>query len=158
MRILDFEVTINASHGQVTLGDTKEGTMAIRVAPTMRVEGKVAKGHIINSEGLKDKETWGKRAAWCDYYGPVDGQTVGVAIFDHPDNPKHPTWWHVRPYGLFAANPFGVHDFERKPPGMGDLAIPPGQSVTFKWRFYFHKGDEKQGQVAERYREYAATK
>ena len=156
--MMDFEITIHASEGKVVLGDTKEGSMAIRLAPTMRVEGKVAKGHIINSEGQQDKEAWGKRAAWCDYYGPVEGQTVGVAIFDHPSNPKHPTWWHVRTYGLFAANPFGVHDFEKKPAGTGDITIPAGESLTFKYRFYFHKGDEKQGKVAEHYREYAATK
>jgi len=157
-QLMDFEIMIHASEGKVVLGDTKEGSMAIRLAPTMRVEGKVAKGHIINSEGDEDKSAWGKRAAWCDYYGPVEGQAVGVAIFDHPKNPKHPTWWHVRTYGLFAANPFGVHDFEKKPKGTGDITIPAGESLTFKYRFYFHKGDEKQGQVAKYYREYAATK
>ena len=157
-QIMDFEVTIHASHGDVTLGDTKEGSMAIRLAPTLRVEGKVGKGHIINSEGHRDKEAWGKRAAWCDYYGPLNGQTVGVAIFDHPDNPRHPTWWHVRTYGLFAANPFGVHDFEEKPEGTGDLTIKADDSITFRYRFYFHKGDCKQAKVAELYREYAATK
>jgi sugar phosphate isomerase/epimerase len=157
-RIMDFEITIHASNGQVTMGDTKEGSMAIRLAPTMRLKGKVGKGHIINSAGDTDDGTWGKRAEWCDYYGPVDGQTVGVAIFDHPDNPRHPTWWHVRDYGLFAANPFGVHYFENKPEGTGNLVIPAGQSVTFKYRFYFHKGDQIQGKVAEHYREYAATK
>jgi sugar phosphate isomerase/epimerase len=157
-QIMDFEITIHASNGQVTLGDTKEGSMAIRLAPTMRLEGKVGKGHIINSAGDIDGKTWGKRAEWCDYYGPVDGQIVGVAIFDHPDNPRHPTWWHVRDYGLFAANPFGVHYFENKPAGTGDLVIPAGESLTFKYRFYFHKGDEKQGKVAQQYSEYAATK
>ena len=157
-QIMDFEVTIHASNGKVTMGDTKEGSMAIRLTPTMRVEGKVAKGHIVNSEGDRDKPAWGKRAAWCDYYGPVEGQTVGVAIFDHPSNPKHPTWWHVRTYGLFTANPFGQHDFERKPKGVGDIVIPAGESLTFKYRFYFHKGDEKQGKVAEHYRKYAGTK
>ena len=157
-QIMDFEVTIHASNGKVTMGDTKEGSMAIRLTPTMRVEGKVAKGHIVNSEGDRDKPAWGKRAAWCDYYGPVEGQTVGVAIFDHPSNPKHPTWWHVRTYGLFTANPFGQHDFERKPKGVGDIVIPAGESLSFKYRFYFHKGDEKQGKVAEQYRKYAATK
>jgi len=157
-QIMDFEVTIHASNGQVTMGDTKEGSMAVRLAPTMRLKGKVGKGHIINSAGDTDGKTWGKRAAWCDYYGPVDGQIVGVAIFDHPDNPRHPTWWHVRDYGLFAANPFGVHYFENKPAGTGDLVIPAGESLTFKYRFYFHMGDEKQGKVAEHYREYAATK
>jgi hypothetical protein len=153
---MDFEVTVHASHGRLTFGDTKEGSMAIRLASTMRLEGKVGQGHIINSAGDKDGTTWGKRAAWCDYYGPVDGEVVGVAIFDHPDNPRHPTWWHVRGYGLFAANPFGVSYFEKKPKGTGDLVVPAGESVTFKWRFYFHKGDEKAGNVAEHYREYAS--
>jgi len=154
--MMDFEVTLHASNGQVTMGDTKEGSMAIRLAPTMQLKGKVAKGHIINSEGLTEDKTWGQRAAWCDYYGPVGGEVVGIAIFDHPSNPRHPTWWHVRDYGLFAVNPFGIHDFEKKPAGTGNLVIPAGQSVTFKYRFYFHKGDEKQGKVAEYYREYAS--
>ncbi len=157
-QMMDFEITIQASHGKVILGDTKEGSMAIRLAPTMRLRGKVGKGHIVNSEGVRDKATWGKRAAWCDYYGPVNGEVVGVAIFDHPKNPKHPTWWHVRDYGLFTANPFGVHNFEGKPKGTGDITIPSGQSLTFRYRLYFHKGDEKQAKVAEHYSEYAATK
>jgi len=154
--MIDFEVTVHASQGELTFGDTKEGSMAIRLAPTMRLKGEVGQGHIVNSAGNKDGATWGKRAAWCDYYGPVNGDVVGVAIFDHPDNPRHPTWWHVRDYGLFAANPFGVSYFERKDRGTGDLVVPAGESVTFKWRFYFHKGDEKQGKVAEHYREYAS--
>jgi len=153
--MMDFEVTIQASNGQVTMGDTKEGSMAIRLTPTMRLRGKVGKGHIINSEGQTDDATWGKRASWCDYYGPVGGEIVGIAIFDHPSNPRHPTWWHVRDYGLFAVNPFGIHDFEKKPAGTGNLVIPAGQSATFKYRFYFHRGDDKQGKVAELYREYA---
>jgi hypothetical protein len=157
-RFMDFEVTIHASHGDVTLGDTKEGSMAIRLAPTMRLEGEVGKGHIVNSEGIRDGETWGKRAAWCDYYGPVNNEVVGVAIFDHPSNPRHPTWWHVRDYGLFAANPFGVHNFEGKPKGTGDIVIPSGESLTFRYRFYFHRGNEKEAQVARHYSAYADIK
>jgi hypothetical protein len=155
---MDFEITIHASEGKVIMGDTKEGSMAIRLTPTMRLKGKVGKGHILNSEGQKDGQTWGKRAAWCDYYGPVKDQIVGVAIFDHPDNPKHPTWWHVRDYGLFAANPFGQHDFERKEKGVGEITIPAGESLTLKYRFYFHKGDTNQADVAKHYREYVAGK
>jgi hypothetical protein len=51
-----------------------------------------------------------------------------------------------------------MHNFEKKPKGTGDITIPGGESLTFKYRFYFHKGDDKQGKVAEHYREYAATK
>jgi len=156
-RMMDFEITVHASQGDVVFGDTKEGSMAIRVAATMQAD-KVGKGHIVDSEGHRDGDAWGKRAAWCDYYGPLDGQVVGVAIFDHPQNPRHPTWWHVRTYGLFAANPFGVHDFEKKPAGTGDLTIKSGESVTFRYRFYFHKGDYQQAKLAELYREYSEIK
>jgi hypothetical protein len=79
---------------------------------------------------------------------------VGVAIFDHPQNPRHPTHWHVRDYGLFAANPFGIHDFEKKPAGTGDFKVAAGESVTWRYRFYFHRGDDKEANVAERYAEY----
>lgn len=153
-RLLDYDITIHASEGELTLGDTKEGSMAIRLAETMRLKGKVGQGHIVNSEGVRDGATWGKRASWCDYYGPVADKVVGVAIFDHPSNPRHPTWWHVRDYGLFAANPFGVHDFEKKPAGTGNLVVPKNQSVTFRYRFYFHEGDEIQGKVQQRYQDY----
>jgi hypothetical protein len=154
--VFDFEITVHASEGDLKFGDTKEGTMAMRLAETMRLKGKVGKGHIINSEGIKDGQTWGKRADWVDYYGPVDGKTVGVAIFDHPSNPRHPTWWHVRDYGLFAANPFGLHEFEKKQPvGAGDLTVPEGKSITFKYRFYIHDGDEKAAKVSEAYERYS---
>lgn len=167
-RVFDFEITIKApADRDVLFGDTKEGTMAVRVNEQMRVtRGKkeAGTGHIVLSTGERDDappakgdtRTWGKRAAWCDYWGKIDGQTVGIAMFDHPSNPVHPTPWHVRDYGLFAANPFGIHDFEKKPPGAGNLNVEAGKSVTFKYRFYIHQGDEKEAKVAERYKEYAA--
>ena len=168
-RLCDFEITIKApADRDVLFGDTKEGTMAVRVNEQLRVshgKGKPGTGHIVMSSGVRDDEmpakgdtkTWGKRAGWCDYYGQIDGKTLGIAIFDHPSNPVHPTPWHVRDYGLFAANPFGIHDFEKKEPGAGNLNIPAGKTVTFKYRFYIHEGDEKQAKVAERYAEYITT-
>jgi hypothetical protein len=166
--MIDLEITHHASQGDLVFQDTKEGTLAIRVAETMVHRAGVSKknpnprayhGKIVNSEGVRDGATWGKRAKWVDYYGPVEGKTVGIAIFDHPKNPRHPTWWHVRDYGLFAANPFGVHDFERlENPAAGDLKIAAGKSVTFRYRLFFHAGDEKAGKVSERYDEYAKAK
>lgn len=155
-RVFDFEITLHASNGDVTFGDTKEGAMAVRLAETMRLKGEVGQGHIVNSEGVRDDATWGKRASWCEYHGPVDGKQVGIAIFDHPSNPRHPTWWHVRDYGLFAANPFGRHDFEKlSDKTAGNMTVHAGQSVTFRYRFYLHPGDDEQAKVAERYEAYA---
>jgi hypothetical protein len=153
-RAFDFEITLHAGKDGLTFGDTKEGTMSMRLAETMRLKGKVGKGHIVNSEGVRDGATWGKRAKWVDYYGPVNDKTVGVAIFDHPSNPRHPTWWHVRDYGLFGANPFGINDFEKKGKGAGDLKVNPGEKITFRYRFYIHSGDEKEGKVSEEFDRY----
>lgn len=156
-RLMDFEITIHASNGDLVLGDTKEGTLAIRIAESMRLKqpkNQPGAGHIVMSTGDKDGDTWGKRAAWCDYYGPSEGRTVGITIMDHPTNPRHPTWWHVRDYGLFAANPFGIHDFEKKPKGTGDLKVAAGSKVTFRYRFLFHDGDTTAAHVAERFAEY----
>jgi hypothetical protein len=160
-RLFDFEVTLKAGDKEIVLGDTKEGTMAVRVNESMRLiqpKKQPGKGRIVQSTGVEGDKTWGKRAEWCDYSGPVNGKTVGIAIFDHPSNPKHPTWWHVRDYGLFAANPFGVSDFEKQPKGAGNITIPAGKSITFKYRFYIHEGEETYGKVAERYKEYTAGK
>ena len=155
-KYIDFEVMIQASHGELLIGDTKEGTMAIRLATTMRVTKVDRKtpgdGQIVTSEGVVGKGAWGTRAAWVDYHGPVEGKTVGVAIFDHPSNLRHPTWWHVRDYGLFAANPFGKRYFERlKDVTAGDYTIPAGKSLTQKYRFYFHKGDTEAARVGAEY-------
>jgi hypothetical protein len=156
-RIVDFEITLRASHGKIVLGDTKEGSMAFRVAPTLRLKGKVARGSIVNSEGDEGRSAWGKRARWCDYYGPLNGKTVGIALMDHPDNPRHPTWWHARDYGLCTANPFGISYFERKPRGTGNMEIEDGKSVTFKYRVLIHKGSTGEAGLDRLYREYAGA-
>ncbi len=154
VRMIDYEITLIASHGALKLGDTKEGTMAIRLPATMSASGTNGHGHIVTSEGARDGAAWGRRAKWVDCSGPVKGQVVGVAIFDHPQNPRHPTWWHVRTYGLFAANPLGVHHFEKKPAGAGDMQLAAGERVTFRYRFVFHAGDEKAAGIAARYQSY----
>ena len=98
-RFIDFQVTVHASEGDVTFKDTKEGTMGIRTNPALRLKGDAAKGSAINSAGDKDGALWGKNAKWVDYWAKIDGNEVGVAIFDHKDNLRHPTTWHARDYG-----------------------------------------------------------
>ncbi|MBI4622379.1 MAG: PmoA family protein, partial [Verrucomicrobia bacterium] len=164
---LDFEIAVKASHGAITLGDTEEGAMAVRVNEAIRVthgknkDKRPGAGHIVNASGDRDISAWGKRAPWCDYSGPLPGgRVIGVAIFDHPKNPSHPTWWHVRDYGLFAANPFGKHDFEKlkDQPNAGDVKVPAGGELVLRYRILFHRGDEKTARIAEHYRDYVAEK
>jgi hypothetical protein len=152
-RWIDFDITVKASEGPVTFGDTKEGSFGIRVAPTIKVDARKG-GKIINSEGLTNADAWGKQAAWLDYHGPVDEQTVGIAILNHPSSFRFPTYWHVRTGGLFAANPFGVGDFEPGKP-TGAHTIPLGETMTLRYRVLLHKGDEKEGKVAEAFAAYS---
>ena len=112
-------------------------------------------GKIINSKGQIDGETWGKAADWVDCHGLLDGQTVGIAILNHPKSFRYPTYWHVRTYGLFAANPFGVKDFTKDKASDGSYTIKPGEQISLNYRVLFHKGDEKTGKVAEAFSTYS---
>jgi hypothetical protein len=161
-RVIDHLITITASHGPLVFGDTKEGTMALRVRPelnsTQAKGGPPATGHYLNSAGDRDAAAWGKPAAWVDLSGTLAGKSLGIACFDHPTNLRHPSCWHARDYGLFAANPFGLHDFTGAPQGSGRYELPAGKSLTLRHRWILHSGDAESAKVAERYALWAAAK
>lgn len=151
-RIVDCEFTIRANHGPVKIGDTKEGTFAIRLVKAL---GPL--GHMVDSNGASgEKGVWGKRADWVDFYGNVAGEDVGVAVFDDPKNLRHPTYWHARHYGLLAANPFGLGEFLHDRHSDGSFMIAAGGSLTLRYRVFIHHGDVIEARVAEAYRQYAA--
>lgn len=154
-RMLDLTTTLTAAHGPVTLGDTKEaGLVAVRVAPSMEERHG---GRIENATGaIGEAECWGRPAVWCDYSGNVDRHWVGVALMDHPSNLRHPNPWHVRDYGLMAANPFGYEDFCPGGGKDGALRLGAGEAVIFRYRLLLHWGDASAGHVAQRYAEFAA--
>lgn len=150
----DFDTTVTATAEEVTFGDTKEGCCGVRVAGTMKIDAKLG-GSVINSNGDRDGAAWGKAAAWCDYHGPVGDKVVGIAIMNHPSSLRFPTYWHVRTYGLFTANPFGLHDFNKVDRHAGDLVMKKGDSFSLSYRILIHPGDEKEGGVAELYKDYS---
>ena len=156
-RLIDMESILTSPNGDALFGDTKEGTAAIRVAPTLRTKGPVAKGAILNSNGERNGKAWGKRAAWVAYSGPdASGEPVVVAMFDHPSNLRHPTWWHARDYGLLAANPFGQHDFEgKKDAHLGDHTLKHGDTLTFRYRTLLHQGDLDSAQIPGEWEAYS---
>ncbi|MDB4618263.1 PmoA family protein [Akkermansiaceae bacterium] len=154
---IDFSSTLTAV-ADVTFGDTKEGSMAIRLTPTLRLKGKAAKGSIQNSEGHKNGDAWGKRAAWVAYYGPdAEGNATVVTLMDHPKNLRHPTWWHARDYGLLAANPFGQHDFEgkKKQPHLGDYTLKKDASLTQRYRLMIHHGTFDAEQLSKNFNSFS---
>ncbi len=153
LRTIDFHITLTAANEDVTFGDTKEGAFAIRLAePFTERKG----GRMVDADGrVGMAKVWGKRSNWVDYTAEIDGERLGVAMFDHPSNPRHPTYWHARDYGLFALNPFGRSAFD---PSQEEShwKLPQGQKLVFRWRVVIHPGDAESGHVADLYREYAA--
>jgi hypothetical protein len=164
-RGIDLTVVFTPTKDEVVFGDTKEaGIAAVRVHQEIGNNEKGDKhrdGVLTNSKGASsEKAIWGKPADWCDESGMIGGKPYGVAIFDHPQNPRHPTTWHTRAYGLHAANIFGLHDFDTKntPKGAGDLKLEPGKTLTFKYRILFHQGDAAGLKLDERYKDWVGGK
>jgi hypothetical protein len=154
LRTIDFQITLTAAV-DVTFGDTKEGAFAIRLADAF-TERKGAK--IVDADGrVGMAQVWGKRSNWVDYSGELEGERLGVAIFDHPQSPRHPPYWHARDYGLFALNPFGRNAFDDKQEE-SVWQLPAGQKLVFLWRVTIHPGDAQTGHVADLYQEYAAKR
>lgn len=162
-RTIDFDIALAALQ-PVKFGDTKEGTFAIRLAPQLELPSPKApatpkrNGHIVTSEGVTGDKVWGTRAKWVDYYGEIEGEQLGIAVFDHPTNPRHPTYWHARGYGLFAANIFGVHDFLNDKNQDGSMSLAPGQSLRFRYRVIIHPDDPQKAQIPGQYEQYAKVK
>jgi len=164
LRIIDFDFDF-AAVDKVVFRDTKEGTFAMRMATALEEPAAKEKpgaiprtGKLINAQGgEREANVWGKRSEWVDYAGVLDGEKVGVVMMDHPGNPRHPTYWHSRGYGLHSINPFGLHDFLNDPKQDGSLTVEPGQHVRFRYRVVVHPGLSP-ARIAELYKQYAQAR
>lgn len=155
-RWVDFTIKIHATNGDLTFGDSKEGTFAIRVADSLRVDAKKG-GHIVNSEGQENVAAWGMPARWVDYTGPIDGETVGVAIMSHPKSFRPSPRWHVRTYGLFAANPFGQSVFPHPEAAkQGTCTIKNGDTLMMRYLVLLHRGKTDPAEMESAFRAFAA--
>jgi hypothetical protein len=146
-RLLDVDLELTPSgRDSVALGKTSFGLLAARVAQSMTVFD--GGGEILNSRG--DRNERGahlKRAEWIDQSGPISpDRWGGVALFDHPSNPNHPTTWHCRNDG-WAGAAFNAE---------GPYSIEGGNVLRLRYRVLLHRGDAVRGDVRRRYEEYAS--
>ena len=152
-RIIDRITTWTANDKPVTFKDTKEGAFGIRVARALdhpskqqaefesrgqkesvpKLNDSGVTGKYIAKDGKTGEDVWGTRGPWMGLTGTVDSAPVTLAILDHPTNHGHPTYWHARGYGLFAANPLGRQGYDPKQEPVS-FTLQPGQSVTFRHR------------------------
>ena len=158
LRIVDFDFDFRAdrqgcvprhqrgyvchAYGNGARGTFREGA---RTRPACLREP----GKLVNAQGSeREANVWGKQSEWVDYSGNLDGETVGVVMMDHPGNPRHPTYWHSRGYGLHSINPFGVSDFLNDKAQNGSLTLEAGEHVRFRYRVIIHPGASRDSLAA----------
>ena len=152
-RLIDRVTTLTA-RTRTILGDSKEGMLGIRVARALEhpadkaevftdasgrpsavpvLDNKGVSGVYLSSEGLKGDAVWGTRARWVTLSGRIGEEDITLAILDHPKNPGHPTFWHARGYGLFAANPLAAQSYRKEDPARKTV-LEPKESLTLRYR------------------------
>jgi hypothetical protein len=141
-RFLNVDTTLTCGDQPAVWNATPYHLLAIRVPDAMLVS---QGGTITNSEAQRNPPD-GTPARWLDYSGPLGSATAGVALFDHPQNPRHPTRWLN-----FQAQTIGAAPAHQEP-----LTWKPGESHRFRYRVYLHAGDVTQAAVAQEYAAYVA--
>jgi hypothetical protein len=151
-RLIVLDIDLHASVVPVLFGDTKEGSLGLRVND--QISEKYGKGRLENAEGLVGaKAVWGLFSAWSDYSGLVNDREVGIAGLDDPKN-RSPIAWHSRDYGLMAGNPFGRAKSGFPPvKGRTDVVkLAKGEHLKLRYGILIHLGNARDGKVAEHYK------
>jgi hypothetical protein len=147
-RLIDVDLEFTAAGKEpVELGKTTFGFLAARVAQSMTVFD--GGGEILTSAGNRNEAgAHMSHGDWIDQSGPIaPGKWGGIAIFDHPKNPNHPTGFHCRNDGWACAS-FNMESA---------YTLKPGEPLHLHYRVLLHRGDAKAGEVQRRYEEYAAS-
>ncbi|MHC4728266.1 MAG: DUF6807 domain-containing protein [Planctomycetota bacterium] len=173
---IDFSIDLTAKQAEVVFEDIEEGVFAIRVADCLREsnpkvmlkhgqplpkESISGTGRYFSSNGDETaKNVWGKRARWVALQGIRKGKVIGIAILNHPASINYPTYWHVRNYGLFSANPLGQGDFQRQSKYKNNpvqplrLTLKQGQKVHFRFLVIVYEGIRTTEQMEVRFRRF----
>jgi hypothetical protein len=162
LRMVDHITTLTAVNGPVTINDSKEGMIAIRVDRAFEMPSKEpliftdekgnpttvsvvdnsgVSGIYISSNGLKGDAVWGTRNDWVLLTGTKDDVPVTIGIFDSPKNPGYPAYAHARGYGLFAVNNFGQNSYDSKKEKI-KFVLEKGHSVKLCHRIIVQSGEE----------------
>lgn len=144
-RYLDVSIDLTPAAGPVTFGKTAFGFFAVRVAKTMSVND--GGGTLRNSEGAEgEKDIFWKPARWVDYIGRVTEDTEnGLALFDHPSNPRFPMRYHVRGDGWMGASFCNEEPYE----------LAQGETLTLHYRLYAHGPDVSSTALDARWNQWA---
>jgi len=104
------------------------------------------KGNCLNSNGTAEiEQANGEQARWCSYHHPAVG---GVAVFDHPSNPRHPT-------SFFVMNRFGY--LSAAPTFREPFKLKRGEKLRFRWGVLAYLGAPDAQVLNRRFKQWSAT-
>lgn len=142
---IDFDVTLEMLM-DVIIEKTNHSLFSGRMDADLAV---ISGGTMINSNGEKgEKETFGKKAAWIDFYGKRGDKQEGMAIMQHPSNEWYPAPWFTRDYGFFSPTPMYWPQNDK------ETSLKKGQTIKLKYRVLVHSGDTSNAKIAEQFEKY----
>lgn len=134
----------------VTIKKTNHSLFSARMAADLAVTNG---GTMINAEGIKgEKETFGKKSPWMDFYGKRGNATEGLAILQHPSNPWYPSPWFTRDYGFMSPTPMYWPENDK------EMFLKKGTVLNLRYRVLVHSGDHVQAGIAKSFEEYRNQK
>jgi hypothetical protein len=144
---LDLQSRFESTGAPVEFGKTNFGFLGVRVAKTMSEQ--FGGGCLTNDEGGSGEPAlFGKASRWVDYSGPVaPGKVEGICYMDHPENPHHPTHWHVRRDGWMEAA-FNLAT---------SYGVATGHPLDLRYRLLIHSGPADRAALDRAWREFADT-
>lgn len=147
-RLMLIDLKLTPAADEVTFGKTPFGLVGVRMAKTIgTLDGG---GEIRNSEGgVNEAAVLWKRARWADYSGPITrAATEGVTLMDHPSNPNHPTFFHVRGDGWMGTSL--TYDAAR--------VVKRAEPLTLRYGLWVHAGKPEPAKIEARWKAFAETK
>lgn len=125
------------------------GGMAFRGSAQWNAVDSLAYRHdmqVLTSEGNRRAAANHTRPRWTAAYGPVDGKTAGVALFDHPANFRFP-----QPVRVHPEMPYFVY----APMVAGAFSIRPGDRYRSRYRFLVYQGTPDTKPIDAQWRSFA---
>jgi hypothetical protein len=162
---------LTAIADSVVFGDSKEGLLGIRAARSFempvaksvvlydtilgiksepRIDSTGVNGSYTGSNGLSGKAVWGTRNSWVILSAVSQGDSISIAMADHPENHGFPSYWHARDYGLFSVNNFGVKSYDPQQ-AEARLVLKKDESITFRHLILVKSGGFLSGEEMEGY-------
>ena len=146
---IDFDTTLTAQ-ADLLLDRTPFTTWGGYGGLTIRGSRSWINSKILISDGAETDRPTGIPGNWAQLYGDLDGDTdltAGVAMLDHPQNPRHPSPWYGATGGGLYLNPaFLFHE---------PMTVESGKQLRFRYRVLVYDGIKNAAYLNRAWEDYA---